>query len=77
MARVSILKRVAVAWVREWQMPAVVAPKGFQAHQGFGPFRGPRLAWPSGPVLVLPPGKGWMISSAERERPKSATGRKF
>jgi hypothetical protein len=47
---------VLLADVRKEQMPAVVAPKGFQAHQRFVARPAPELASAFEPALILPTG---------------------
>ncbi len=52
--RTSVFGWVAGAGVREEQMPAIVAPKGFQTHQGFVARLSPKLSRPLEACLILP-----------------------
>ena len=55
--RILISTGVAAKDVRKQQLPAVVAPEGFQAHQAFIAGATPELARTFEPTLVLPTGR--------------------
>src|SRR5262245_26585560 len=55
--RVSIFVGVATEDVGEQQVPAFVAPEGFQTHQAFITRTTPKLARSLEPTLILPTGR--------------------